>query len=316
MKTVLLLILSTFPVFSNAAVFGVDDRVSIRPGSEGYELSRSVAIAVLSSNYESVETGIIKLLPDQLDNWFCPEVRFSKQLSLSYSCTGFLVAPDIIMTAGHCMVNTGESRNETDTYCKAYSWLFDYDESLNPERVDAKNHYACKRVIYAVKDEKAPFRDYALVQLDRPVKGRTPFKLNSAPVKKDETFTMIGYPFGLPAKLSRPAKILVNNPERESFLTNLDAFQGNSGSPVFNAKNEIAGILVGGTPSMNTLTNGRCEILNRCSENGANCLLPDKDTTVFPGYQGVGSEVQRVAPVAKLLEKVISEKAQAPLPLK
>lgn len=289
------LILSS-PSFS--AVFGIDNRISIRPGTQGYELSRSTAVAVLSSNFEpSAAPGKIRLNVDKVDELFCPSVRFAKQPSLSYACTGFLVAPDLLVTAGHCMVNTGESRNETELYCKAFSWLFDYNETLNTENVPAENLFSCKEVIYAVKDEKAPFRDYAVVRLSRPVKGRTPLKMNSQPLKRNETFSMIGHPFGLPAKYSSGAKVLVNNPSRQSFLTTLDAFEGNSGSPVFNSKNEVIGILVGGTPSANTLTNGRCEILNKCSELGTNCLAPDQDTSVFPGYQGVGSEVQRIAPV-------------------
>jgi V8-like Glu-specific endopeptidase len=301
-KSILLALLISSPAF--AAVFGVDDRVSIRPGSLGYALSRSTAVAVLSANFEPVSEGKIRLNVDKLDEMFCPSVKFSKQVSLSYACTGFLVGPDLIATAGHCMVNTGESRNETEIYCKNFSWLFDFNETTNPENVSAENHYTCKRVIYAVKDEKAPFRDFALVQLTRPVKGRTPLKLSAAPISSSTTLSMIGHPFGLPAKLSRKARTLINNPLRGSFLTSLDAFDGNSGSPVFNANNEVVGILIGGTPSANTVINGRCEVLNRCSENGTNCLENGTNTSIFSGHQGVGSEVQRIQPVMKLIKSL------------
>ncbi|MES2526705.1 MAG: serine protease [Bdellovibrionota bacterium] len=288
-------VLLSLPAFS--AVFGVDNRISVRPGTMGYELSRSTAVAVLSANFEPTVAGMLRLNVDKLNEFFCPNVRFANQPSLSYACTGFLIAPDLLVTAGHCMVNTGETRNETKLHCEVFSWLFDYNETLNTENVSADNHYTCKEIIYAVKDEKAPFRDYALVRLSRPVKGRTPLKINSEMVKKNEIFSMIGHPFGQPAKYAHGARVVLNDPSRESFLTTLDAFEGNSGSPVFNAKNEVVGILVGGTPSANTLTNGRCEILNKCSEQGMNCLEPDTNTSIFPGYQGVGSEVQRIAPV-------------------
>lgn len=300
MNFLVVLALSTSSCF--AAIFGIDDRVSIKPGSPGYDLSGSTAVAVLSANFEPASPGKIRLDVDDLSEKFCPQVRFSKQPSLSYGCTGFLVGPDLIATAGHCMVNTGESRNETELYCKAFSWLFDFHETVNTENVSSENLYTCKRVIYAVKDEKAPYRDFALVQLTRPVKGRTPYKLSSKALLAQEPLSMIGHPFGLPAKLSRNARPLVNNPQRGSFLTSLDAFEGNSGSPVFNSKNEVVGILVGGTPSANTVTQGRCEVLNRCSERGTNCLGKDEDTSVFPGYQGVGSEVQRILPLEKLLK--------------
>lgn len=285
-----------------AAIFGADDRVSISKSSPEYPLSRSTAVAVLSSNIEESSGRSFRLLVDKLSDYLCTTQRFSHQPSLSYACSGFLVGPNLIATAGHCMVNTGESRNETETYCKAFSWLFDYTEDLNTDRVPRENLYRCKRIIYAVKDEKAPFRDYALVELDRPVKNRKPLKLSVTNVKPTDRFTMIGYPLGLPAKLARNARVLVNNKNRESFLTSLDAFEGNSGSAVFNQRNEVVGILVGGTPSRSTITNGRCEIYNKCNENGGNCLLPDKNPSqIFPGYQGVGSEVQRIAPLQSLL---------------
>jgi len=297
--TSVLTFLISFSAFS--AVFGVDNRISIRPGSMGFQLSRSTAVAVLSSNFEPTIAGRLRLNVDKLDEYFCAGVKFANQPSLAYACTGFLIAPDFLVTAGHCMVNTGETRNETKLHCEAFSWLFDYNETINTENVPAENLYSCKEIIYAVKDEKAPFRDYALVRLSRPVKGRTPLKMNAQPIKRNDIFSMVGFPFGLPAKYSHGAKVLVNNPTRESFLTTLDAFHGNSGSPVFNSRNEVVGILVGGTPSANTLTTGRCEILNKCSEQGTNCLAPDSDTSIFPGYQGVGSEVQRIAPVTGLM---------------
>lgn len=301
MKTILSFAFLCALTNASAAIFGVDDRLPIKPGSEGYELSRSTAVALLKATWEPTTPGKIRLLPDSLEGILCPTERFAAEMSMSYSCSGFLVAPDIIMTAGHCMVNTGESRNDTDLYCEAYSWLFDFNETIDPEDVSADNHYTCKRVIYAVKDEKAPFRDYALVQLNRPVKGRTPLKISTAPLKPNDTYSMIGHPFGVPSKLARNAKVFVNDPQRQSFLTSLDAFDGNSGSAVFNSKNEVVGILVGGTPSANRVSTGSCDVLNRCSEKGLNCLKPDKDTSLFPGYQGIGSEVQRIGPAAELL---------------
>jgi hypothetical protein len=140
--------------------------------------ARATAIAVLASLVSEGAPGKWKLEVDSSSSFLCRNERFSQDPFLSYSCTGFLVGPDLIATAGHCMVNTGESRHETDTYCQAFSWLFDFRFSssgkLNLDEVPAENLYRCKEVIYAVKDEKAPFRDFALVRLERPVVGRTP----------------------------------------------------------------------------------------------------------------------------------------------
>ncbi len=300
---VLLILVSTLD--AAAAIFGRDDRIAISTGTRGHALSRSTAVAVLNSLHEPSNPGWIKLFPDSLEGMLCPEERFSRSISLPYACSGFLVAPDLIATAGHCMVNTGESRNETDTYCQAYSWLFDYQEGIDTDKVPAENLYRCKQVVYAVKDEGAPFRDYALVQLDRPVKGRRPLPLAPGALPPNEVLSMIGHPHGTPAKLSHSARILLDNRTRESFITTLDAFEGNSGSAVFNSRNEVIGILVGGTPSQGLIpsTGRSCQVYNRCDERGANCLSVDTDTSVFPGYQRVGTEVQRISALKELRDQ-------------
>jgi V8-like Glu-specific endopeptidase len=301
------LALASLAAPARAAVFGWDKREVITDCSASGPLARSTAIALLSSNVKETAPGQVQLLTDSLSPFICPDQKFSQDPSLSYSCTGFLVAPDLIATAGHCMVNTGEEWHETDTFCKVYSWLFDYQPDAQGQvelsHVSTDRIYHCLEVIYAVKDEAAPFRDFALVRLDRPVKGRAPLRLASRPPHGHDSLKMIGYPLGSPAKLSPEGKILRNDPGRQSFITNLDSFEGNSGAPVFNDANEVVGILVGGTPSMSTLEapGKRCEIYNRCDLHGNNCALPDFDYSVFPGFQHVGSEVQRIAPLRKLL---------------
>jgi V8-like Glu-specific endopeptidase len=72
------------------------------------------------------------------------------------------------------------------------------------------------------------------------------------PVLSESVFT-IGYPFGTPAKVSPNARVSISNPAKQSYLTTLDVFEGNSGSPVFNLKNEVVGILIAGTPSSKVL---------------------------------------------------------------
>jgi hypothetical protein len=135
------------------------------------------------------------------------------------------------------------------------------------------------------------------------VTDRLPLKIAKGPVGTNEKLSMIGYPFGTPAKLSRNANVLLDDPARGSFITNLDAFDGNSGSAVFNSANEVVGILIGGTPSIAFVpTKNSCDVYNRCREDGTGCSLPDKDNSVFPGFQSVGSEVQRIAPIAELMK--------------
>jgi len=296
------------PFTTPAAVFGQDNRQNVLLNSPEAALARSTAVAVLKPNFEIVN-GRVRLNTTSLAGEICPEEKFSSDPSLSYSCTGFLVAPDLIATAGHCMVNVGESRNEKLSYCEAYSWLFDYAKDQKGVTaladLDPANLYRCRQVVYAIREETAPYRDFALVQLDRPVTNRNPLALSSAKLNAGP-YSMIGYPLGSPAKLSPNAKILLNNPSRQSFITNLDAFDGNSGSPVFNSSREVVGILVAGTPSQTLVPDPvrSCQRYNTCDENGNNCRFPDAVPSIFPYFQRTGSEVQRIAPIAELVKQL------------
>jgi len=295
----MLLLLAVFhfhPV--EAAIFGIDDRVAISPVTEGATLARSTAIAVLSANIEETAPNLFKLETDPVSDFLCKEERFSQDRSLSYACSGFLVGHDLLVTAGHCMVNTGESHGDTDRYCPTFSWLFDFqlkeDGSVQLDDIPADRHYRCKQVIYAVHEEQPPYRDFALVQLDRPVPDRAPLALNPAAIPSKERLSMIGYPLGSPAKLAKNARILKNDVNQQSFLTSLDGFDGNSGSAVFNSKNEVVGLLVAGSPYSFVEDKVRsCSRLNRCNEMGKKCLGTDKNEP--------GTVVQKIQPV---LEKI------------
>ncbi|MGZ3722215.1 MAG: trypsin-like serine peptidase [Bdellovibrionales bacterium] len=293
---------------SSAAIFGVDGRIRITENSPAFNLSQATAIAVLSSNVSTTSPGKIKLETDHMDEFLCHDEKFASDPSLSYACTGFLVAPDILITAGHCMVNTGESRNEAGSYCEVFSWLFDFNSNDDgnglTEGLSSEKLYGCKEIIYAIREEVAPYRDFAIVKLNREVKDRAPLKISLDAVSLSDRVTMIGYPLGTPAKLSQGARILLNTPAEQSFITNLDAFEGNSGSPVFNAKNEVIGILTGGTPveSFTKDAGLNCQRYNICNDDGTNCKSPDLDIKLIPDFQMTGSIVQRIAPVLPFID--------------
>jgi hypothetical protein len=264
------------------------------------ELGRSTAVAVLKPNWK-IEGSSVVLDTDTLAGQVCREERFSSDPSLSYACSGFLVAPNLLVTAGHCQVNFGETKNQSGGYCEVYDWLFGYqmEENGKPAVLSPDNLYHCKRIVYAVFDEKEPFRDYALVELDRPVAGRRPLGISRRAPRVGDEVSMIGYPLGTPMKLSRNARVTRNDLSTQEFVTNLDAFEGNSGSAVFDAEGKVAGILVNGNPTeaFAEKEEGQCSVYNRCDENGKNCLVPDENPASLPGFQAVGSGVQRIAPV-------------------
>lgn len=310
-----------FALNVQAAIFGADDRTDITPRSSSYQKSRATAIAVLSSLVEKSAPGFVQLFTEPQLGPLCADQKFKTDVTLPWACTGFLVAPDLLVTAGHCMVNTGESKNETELYCKAFSWLFDYNRTntgpIDHQKIPEQNLYRCKKVIYAIRDEEMPYHDFALVQLDRAAENRKPLVMKKGLPQAGEFLTMIGYPFGMPAKQAAFGQILLNDIKRESYITNLDAFEGNSGSPVFNSNNEVVGMLIGGTPITAEFfdKNQACWRLNACDPKGLRCQIPETKIAALKGHQAIGSEVHRTAPIIQLVEEYLQRSmlfAEAP----
>lgn len=305
-KVLSLFTVVAFVSVANAAIFGVDNRQNLDANSPMQKYARATAVAVLTGN-QTIVNSKLNIDAAPLSEALCKDERFSSEPSLSYACTGFLVAPDLLVTAGHCVSNHEEVKNEKEGYCAVFDWMFDYQSRNGAAQtvgISMDRVYRCKQIVYAIEEDRAPFRDFALVQLDRPVLDREPLKLSTAAVGTGDRVSMIGYPLGLPVKLTDGAKVIVNDLSRQAFVTNLDAFDGNSGSPVFNSTNEVVGILVAGTPSESWVRDEKksCDILNRCDENGRNCLAAGFPGDMIPNFQAIGSDVQRVFPVSDLLK--------------
>ncbi|MFT5722972.1 MAG: V8-like Glu-specific endopeptidase [Bacteroidia bacterium] len=199
-----------------------------------------------------------------------PNLRFKNQPSLG-GCTGFLIAPNIMVTAGHCISgDQHEIRDGKVVFHKSYNdkpenmkfgekyWVVDYTNDIRMTRktqegkgyyvatIPTSKQYGVKKVLIGILD-RARGLDYAVILLDRET-DRAPFRFRTgAKIAKGDNLAMIGAPAGLPLKLADGAKVTMNS-AGTWFGTNIDAFGGNSGGPVYNTAglNMIEGILVRG----------------------------------------------------------------------
>lgn len=181
----------------------------------------------------------------------CPGERFAEQ-PIGAFCSGTLVGEDIIMTAGHCVLDEAK--------CAATKFAFGYSLKKAgdyPQTVPAEDVYGCSGIIkrdldmnpgfFASVFNGGPGPDFALIKLDRKVPGRKPLPIHrkAKPAKGDKLF-VIGHPVGLPVKVAGSASVRDAGP-KYFFKADLDTFGGNSGSAVFNADTRlIEGILVRG----------------------------------------------------------------------
>ena len=266
MQTILSLLVLTisFSLIQTATakptvIYGEDDRVDVfeERNDKFKELAKSTAAMISAASLKPLTAYETELGGSTLENrGVCKEERFANQPAVA-SCSGFLVGPDKLVTAGHCV------QNERD--CSDNVWVFDYRVEHTEQEtviVDNSDIYKCKRIISQDLDSETQ-NDYALIELEKVVEDRSPLKLRTsgAPKVGDE-LVVIGHPSGLPTKIAAGAKVRSLN---DVFLVaNLDTYGGNSGSAVFNATTGVVeGILVRGDQDYVWADGRSCRISNR-----------------------------------------------------
>lgn len=290
-------------------VYGKDNRLDVYQTNNTLfkKLATSTAGMIKTENLQKMSDGtydiINKRTLEEVLN-LCPSEAFAHQL-LAPRCSGFLVAPDVLVTAGHCYNGQESSPAEA---CSNYSWVFGYEmtsERTDPtKRIPSQNVYKCKQVISSELNETL---DFTIVKLDRPVTGREPLKFRTTgKISSSASLVVIGHPTGLPTKISDGGKV-TRNTDTTRFSTNLDTFQGNSGSAVFDAKTGvIEGILVQGKSDYtrsNPYDSNSCIVVNKCDENGNNC-----SAGVQTGGVQYGEVVIRIESINAHLSKAIKGK--------
>ncbi len=251
---------------SEKVIYGDDDRLDIFEVSDNLhlELARSTAAMIDASSLTTNGDKVTVTGSTLQSRGICAGEKFANQIT-SANCSGFLVGPDLLVTAGHCI------RRQLD--CDSYRWVFDFavkEQSVDMAafQVPASSVYKCKRII-AQSLDRATQDDYALVQLERKVEDRAPLKVRTSGKVADRTeLVVIGHPTGLPTKVADGAYVR-NNTNNYYFVSNLDTFGGNSGSAVFDTKTgQVEGILVRGETDYEYDSSRGCRVPKYC-ENEA-----------------------------------------------
>jgi hypothetical protein len=280
-------------------IYGDDDRVDL------FQVTRPEVLANAKSTVALIDQS--KLLPAargavRLDTkrfateyGLCPSERFGEQGTVAF-CSGFLVGPQTVVTAGHCVRN--------QTRCDSVRFVFDFHiaepNGQTPQVLPSEKVFSCRRLV--ASQVVSGGADYSVIELDRPVVDRPPLRLRrSGQVALQTPLYVAGHPSGIPLKVAGGAG--VRSQGSGFFVANLDTYGGNSGSPVFNdSTGEVEGILVRGETDY--VVQGTCRVSKRC-DNGQ-CRGEDvtriAETLPFLSGGGGGGAGRR-APIDRWLER-------------
>lgn len=265
-----------------ADIYGTDNRTEAFAASSVYrEVAKSTALVATRSAMTVDSQGRVRLsgmtwsdkMAGVLGGPLCASEPFRTQPAPGF-CSAFLIAPNLVATAGHC-VNIKQSCGDI-----RFVFGFAYEQQAGESDVTTvadDDFYQCAGVIGHLYDqgsqtlqevmERRLWSDWAVIKLDRDVVGRKPLSLRrSGRPSNNQVIAAVGHPGGIPAKVSA-GRILDAAPDLY-FNTNLDIYGGNSGSVVVNAQGLAEGIVIRGTGGQSFVKSGSCYASRMCPELG------------------------------------------------
>jgi Trypsin-like peptidase domain len=260
-------------------------------------VANSVAALIRPDHYKETQTGLVlsgASLGEKMQ--LCSDQNYFDQPVIAY-CTAFVVGSDLVATAGHCAGTDISS---------GVRIVFGYRKTRTADRFHTDTEIPKRDVfkVIEVVSEKVEAKgvDYAILRVDRPIKDHLPLPLESDnPVQVGEQLYVLGFPSGLPMKLADQGFVREVS-ENGYFVSNLDTFGGNSGSPVLRSDSlTVEGILVRGDTDYER--RDYCNVAFVCpSETGCR----GEDSTLIASVAGIVGTTTKAAQTKFPITKVFS----------
>lgn len=255
------------------------DVIEVRDEALREDLARSAeSVAAIFSKADLIRAGAgydLVHKPLYKRQGLSEAVRFAHQASAA-GATAFVVGPVHVMTAAHCI-----DRNMLDETRFVFGYRVEEGGSTRLHVPDAWVFRA--KALIEWQYEPTTGRDWAIVEVDRPI-GRAPLRLRyDQPVRMEETVYYLGHPRGLPMKYGGIAQVIDLGTD-VFFRANIDSFKGASGAPVFDADHRVVGIHVRGIVE-SVLDKTSMSVFDRVVQTGS--------------PEAIGEDVVRVSQVPK-----------------
>jgi len=280
LKFLVSFIIIFFSISANAVseyelLWGQDDRREVYQGDNSIKTAALSVVALVPwTSLQAKDNGYQLSNASTLreDNW-CESEPFSQQTSAAI-CTGFYIGGNRVITAAHCVNNRRDSAKLAD-----FAVVFSFARSgLN--RSSEKEWFFPEDKVYPIQKISAFEQisainiDWAVLQLgankNKDFPSVPPITLSYSQPNPDDEIVLIGHPLGLPKKFSVGKRLRQNTQNSEVFRVAIDAYQGDSGAPIFvrrENKLQLVGLMAAGGADRKIVNN--CRISATCSSENA-----------------------------------------------
>lgn len=213
------------------------------------------------------------------EKFLCEDEKFYKQLSYA-TCSGFLIAEDILVTQAHCLTHHYDRDTQTQSKsCEGSAWVFNIPSDANVDNstklkvsdqkgrdvyqvggiyTEGKDIFTCAEVIdwkaSSIEGDTTFYdqlkitsgNEYAVIRLNKKVPGIEPIKISET-ITNGMNLSVIGYGQTGSKKIASGGKVF-DKGNYQHFLSNLDVYEGDSGGPIVNSKGEAVGMLTASEP--------------------------------------------------------------------
>jgi hypothetical protein len=230
-----------------AVVYGTDDR------QEPFEitdaplraLAEGTAVALVARDSVRATAAGVELDAPRLGDAYglCAGERFLDQPAPAL-CTGVLVSPRLVLTAGHCA-----RQLPCEAMALVRGYRFESEGRLAPLGPGDVSHCAEILAIERSAPDASERIDYAWIALESPLGGGLEITLRepTEPLEVGEAVATFGFGQGVPLKIDTGGSVSAPRLETlDYFVTTSDTFHGGSGAGIFDGDLRLVGVLARG----------------------------------------------------------------------